>query len=78
MRQVQATLAREQKLAPYRGHGVKQMHRVARLAELLRSHQTGGAASHYNHREFNLHGSPVHCVEVRQRRARWQFFLYRS
>ena len=78
MRQVQATLSREQELAPHSGHGVKQMHRMTRLAELLRSHQTGGAATHHNNWDFNLHGTPTQCLGMHQSRARCQLFLYRS
>jgi hypothetical protein len=54
------------------------MHRLARLAELLRSHQTRRAATHHNNWDFKLHGTPTQCLGMRQRNMRWQFFLYRS
>jgi hypothetical protein len=80
MRQIEAALAREQELAPHRGHGIKQVHHLARLAKLLRRHQTSRTATHHNHGDFNGHGAPAHCfgLGIGQRSARWQISLYRS
>ncbi|MNL88156.1 hypothetical protein D3C87_2177000 [compost metagenome] len=46
MGEVEPALARQQKFAPHRGHGIKQMHRDACLGEHLGRHQPRGAASH--------------------------------
>jgi hypothetical protein len=44
-REVQPTLARQQKLAADRRHGVEHIHLHAALRQDLRGHQAGGAAT---------------------------------
>ena len=46
VRQVQPTLAGQQKLAAHRGHGIKHLHGMAGCGQRFGGHQAGRAAAH--------------------------------
>jgi len=56
MRQVQSALTGQQKLAPDRGHSVKQMHGHAGIHQDLCSHQAGRSTADNGHRNREVHG----------------------
>ena len=83
MGQVQAPLARQQKFAPHRRHGVKQMHLNARLGQHIGGHQARRSAAHNGHIHIQIkvfrsngvggNGHHVDCCSLcpGDRRKRW-------